>query len=159
MAEPGKKFREHQNWEEQVDGSTLEKRRDQRAEILERYLGSLTPDDRRGVLGLVNQWTQAEGVKVVPNTQSVYDLSKKQKQIREFSDTKVFDDLPPIVKRSPNERVESMVKRLLTATPESVEPMLTQIAGEYWKAGSPVTVDALRAVATHFLNRNERRRA
>jgi hypothetical protein len=140
-----------------VDGDTLEKRRDQRAEQLERFVWGLTPEQRKGILGYVNQWTQEAGTQVVPASQSVFNLDAKQKQLREYTETHEFD-APPVVKRTPNERVESMVARLKTASPETIEPILKEVASEYWKAGAPVTVDALRAVAAHYLNRTERRK-
>ena len=160
MSELGKKFRENQDWEEKVDGSTIEKRREQRAEILEEYIGTLTEDDRKGVLGKVNQYTKASGVKVVPASQSVYDLNANQKKLREFQTQGVFreEDLPPIVKRTPEQRVESMAKRLMNAHPAEIEYILKDLQYEYWKAGAPVTVDALRTVASHFLNRAERKK-
>ena len=142
-----------------IDGSTLEKRRDQRAEQLERFIGELTPDDRKGFIGYVNQWTKEAGTKVVPASQSVFDLNSKQKKLREFSDSKVLgEDLPPIVKRTPEQRLDSMVNRLKAASPEHIEPILADIAGEYWKAGAPVSTDALRVVASHYLNRTARKR-
>ena len=149
-----------QEWEEKIDGSTLEQRRDQRKEQLAEFLWNVKKEgDPNGVLGMVNQYTKATGVSMVPQAQSVYDLDAKQKQLKNLESTHVFNeaDLPPIVKRTPDERINAMVARLKTASPETLEPMLQQIAGEYWKAGSPVTVDALRAVAAHFLNRTERR--
>lgn len=143
---------------EPVDGSTLEKRRDQRAEQLERFLGSLSEEDRQGIVGTVNQWTREEGVRVVPASQSVYDLNSDRKQLRSYSEQGTFSDPPPVVKRTPAQRLDSMVARLKSASPETLTPILNDIAGEYWKAGAPVTVDALRAVASHFLNRTERKR-
>jgi len=144
--------------EMQIDGSTLEKRRDQRAEQLERFIGEMGEEDRKGFIGKVNQWTKATGVKVVPAEQSVFDLNSNEKKLRAYAEQHVFDDLPPVVKRTPEQRLDSMVARLRDAPPESVEPILKRIAGEYWKAGSPVTVDALRAVASHFLNLTEGRK-
>jgi hypothetical protein len=140
-----------------IDGSTLEKRRDQRAEQLERFVGELTPEDRKGVLGYVNQWTKEEGTRVVPSSQSVYDLKSKQKKLRNYEETHVFD-VPPAVKRTPEQRLDSMVTRLKTAPEWQVEPILKEISGEYWKAGAPISVDQLRAVAAHFLNRTERKK-
>jgi hypothetical protein len=153
----------NEDWEDkldEVDGSTIEKRRDQRAEILEEYLGSLTEDDRQGVLGKVNQYTKATGVEVVDASQSVYDPQSKTKELRGFEASKVFkeEDLPPIVKRTPQERIESMTKRLMSAHPAEIEYILKDLQYEYWRAGAPVTVDALRTVATHFLNRAERKK-
>jgi hypothetical protein len=50
-----------------------------------------------------------------------------------------------------------MIQRI-QKDPVLAEAMLKDIAKEYWKAGAPVTVDALRIVAAHFLNRSERRK-
>jgi hypothetical protein len=135
-----------------IDGSTLEKRRDQRAAQLEQFIGELTPEDRIGFVGKVNQWTQATGVQVVDAEQSVFDLSAKQKKLRDYEEQHVFEDLEPIKKRTPEQRLDSMVQRLKSSAPDSLEPILAEVAGEYWKRGAPVTVDALRAVASHFLN-------
>lgn len=146
--------------EAEIDGTTLEQRRDQRAAQLETFLGSLTEEDRAGVLGQVNQYTKATGVRMVPASESVFDLNSKQKQLRQFEASQVFkeEDLPPIIKRTPGQRMDSMVARLKTASPEAIEAILIQIAGEYWKAGMPVNVDDLRRVAAHFLNQSERRK-
>lgn len=153
-----KKFYENENWEEQVDGSTIEKRRDQRAEILERYLGSLTDEDRQGVVGKVNQYMKATGVQVVPAEQSVYDLTSKTKKVREAAVQHQFEELPPIVKRTPQERIESMVQRLKTAPAWQTEFILKEIGSEYWRMGMPVSTEDLRTVAAHFLNQAERRK-
>jgi len=142
-----------------IDGSTLEKRRDQRAEQLERFIGEMTPENRQGFIGKVNQWTKAAGVQVVDASESVFDLNSPEKKLRDYSEVHAFDEseLPTIIKRTPEQRLNSMVQRLKAASPQTVEPVLKDIAGEYWKAGAPVTVDALRAVASHFLNRTERK--
>jgi hypothetical protein len=140
-----------------VDGDTLEKRRDQRAEQMEKFLHQLTPEQRGGIVGKVNQWTKEAGTRVVPASQSVYNLDEKQKQLREYEESYQFD-APPIVKRTPEQRLDSMVQRLKTANPLENEAILKDIAGEYWKAGAPVSVDQLRTVAAHFLNRAERKR-
>lgn len=140
-----------------IDGSTLEKRRDQRAEQLERFLASLTEEGRRGIVGTVNQWSKATGVKVVPASQSVFDLNANEKRLRSYAEQGTFTDVPPVIKRTPQQRLDSMVNRLKDVPPEQIEPMLRNIAGEYWRAGAPVTVDALRAVASQLLNRAERK--
>ena len=146
--------------EEAIDGSTLEKRRDQRAAQLEEFVGSLTPEDRQGFLGYVNQWTKATGVKVVPAKHSLVDRTQPG-NLRSAEFKGQFDEskLPPIVKRTYEQRIESFVKRLLGSPREQQEVLIRQVAAEYWKAGSPVSVDALRAVATHYLNQAERRRS
>ena len=108
---------------------------------------------------MVNQWTKGEGVRVVPASQSVYDLNSRTKKLRQHAEQHTFAPLDPVRKRTPEQRLESMVRRLVGASPQTLEPILKQIAGEYWKQGAPVTVDALRAVASHYLNRAERKRA
>ena len=140
-----------------IDGSTLEKRRDQRAEQLERFIGSLSEEDRQGVVGKVNQWSKATGVKVVPASQSVFDMNTNEKRLRSYAEQGTFTDVPPVIKRTPEQRLESMVERLKAAPPETLEPILREIAGEYWRRGMPITVDALRTVAAHYLNRAERK--
>jgi hypothetical protein len=157
-----------QPWEEvAIDGDTLEKRRDQRAEQMVRFISRLTPDQRRGVLGVVNQWTPETGVRAVPASESLtYRAPRKDVGdiVREDLGTGGLRDViapphefdvPKIVKRTPEQRIES---RLLGASPETLDPILSDVAGEYWKAGAPTTVAALRAVASHYLNRAERRR-
>lgn len=164
-----KKLKQYEEALEEVDGSTLEKRREQRAEILEEFVGGLEPEDRQGIVGTVNQYQRATGVQVVPAEQSLYELRQptgmplltlEKKKLRDLQAQGIFreEDLPPVVKRTPDQRINSMVKRLQSAPPETVEPILKDIANEYWKAGAPVTVDALRAVASHFLNQAERRK-
>ena len=146
--------------EEAIDGSTLEKRRDQRAAQLEEFIGSLTPEDRQGFLGYVNQWTKATGVHMVPAKQSLVDRAQPG-NLRQAEFKGQFDEskLPPLVKRTPEQRIESFVKRLLTTPRDQQDAILREVQGEYFKAGAPVTIDALRAVATYYLNRAERRRS
>jgi hypothetical protein len=135
---------------------------DAKKEELERFVGSMTPEDRKGFIGKVNQWTKADGVRLVPASQSVYDLNSKQKRLREFGESKVLgEDLAPIIKRTSEQRVEAMAQRLLGAYRDgdaSVEFILKDIAGEYWKQGMPVAVEDLRTVAAHYLNRTERKK-
>jgi hypothetical protein len=140
-----------------IDGDTLEKRREQRAEQMEKFVHQLTPEQRKGVIGKVNQWTKEAGTRVVPASQSVYNLSAKEKQLRQYMESHQFD-APPIIKRTPEQRLDSMVQRLKDADPAYNEFILKEIAGEYWKAGAPVSVDQLRTVAAHFLNRAERKK-
>jgi hypothetical protein len=140
-----------------IDGDTLEKRREQRAEQMEKFIHQLTPEQRKGVVGKVNQWTKEAGTRVVPASQSVYNLGAKEKQLRQYMESHQFD-APPIIKRTPEQRLDSMVQRLKDADPAYNEFILKEIAGEYWKAGAPVSVDQLRTVAAHFLNRAERKK-
>ena len=120
------------------DGSTLEKRRDQRAEQLERFIGEMTPEDRKGFIGKVNQWTKEEGVKVVDQSESVFDLESKEKKLREYTEQHTFADLEPIKKRTPQQRVEALTQRLVGAPEWERQYLLKEIQGEYWKAGTPV---------------------
>lgn len=146
-----------QPWQEVViDGDTLEKRRDQRNEQLLRFVERLTPEARKGIPGMVNQWTKETGTRVVPASQSLYDLEAKEKKLKQVMASHQFE-APPIVKRTTEERLDSMTKRLLASRPEEQEYLLKQVASEYWKAGAPVTVDALRTAAAHYLNRAERK--
>lgn len=77
---------------------------------------------------------------------------------------------PPIVKRTPQERVESLTRRLLqhiedtyktTGTPSIPQDLLDTIKAEYWRIGDPVkaegvSAETVRAIATEFLKRAER---
>lgn len=146
-----------QPWQEVViDGDTLEKRNEQRNEQLLRFVERLTPEDRKGIAGTVTQWTKETGARVVPASQSVFDLEAKEKKLRNIMATHQFE-APPIVKRTTEQRLESMVKRLMAAHPQDQEYLLRSAAVEYWKAGAPVTVEALRTAAAHYLNRSARR--
>ena len=141
-----------------IDGDTIEKRREQRAEQLEKYVHE-RPEQAAGLLNHVTQWTEETGARVVPASQSLYDLNADSKKLRDVTiQHDMGADLPPIVKRTPEQRIDSMVTRLKSAHPASVEPILKEIAGEYWRAGMPVAVEDLRRVAAHFLNQAERRR-
>jgi hypothetical protein len=78
---------------------------------------------------------------------------------------------PPIVKRTPQQRVESLTKRLLAhmeetyavyGEPRIPQELLDDIKQEYWKAGEPtkaqdVTVETLKTIATQMLQEAEMR--
>ena len=146
-----------QPWEEVViDGDTLEKRNDQRNEQLLRFVERLSPEDRKGIAGTVNQWTEETGTRVVSASQSLFDLESKEKKLKQVMARHEFS-APPVVRRTTEQRLDSMVKRLLGAHPQDQEYILRQAATEYWKVGAPVTVEALRTAAAHYLNRAERR--
>lgn len=140
-----------------IDGDTLEKRREQRAEQLEKYLWE-RPEQAAGILNHVTQWQRDTGAGVVPASQSLFDLNAPDKRLRDLTVTApIGQDLPPIVKRTPEQRLDSMVQRLKRAAPEDNEAILQEIAGEYWKAGMPVATEDLRMVAAHFLNQTTRK--
>jgi len=144
-------------WEEVVvDGDTLEKRREQRQEQLLRFVERLSPEDRKGISGTVNQWTKETGTRVVPASQSMYDLTSKEKKLKQVMAQHTFT-APAPTKRTAEQRLDSMVQRLMVAHPQDQEYLLKQVASEYWKAGAPVTVEALRTAAAHYLNRAQRR--
>ena len=142
-----------------VDGDTLDKRREQRAEQLEKYVWERDPEQGPGVLDAVTQWDKESGGRVVPASQSVYDLEAEEKKLREVNiQHELGKDLEPIVKRTPEERLNSLVSRLKAAEPAHMASILQEIAGEYWKMGMPVSAEDLRTVAAHFLNRTERKK-
>lgn len=64
-------------------------------------------------------------------------------------------------KRSPLEKVESMTRRYVTewrrGNTALLDGLLREICGEYWKAGSPITEDALRMLAAKSLADAENR--
>lgn len=152
-----RRIRKKDAWKQvKVDGDTLEKRNEQRNEQLLRFVEGLEPEDRKGILGTVNQWTAEEGTRVVPASQSLFDLSSKEKQLKQLAAQHQFE-APAVVKRSTEARLDSMVKRLMNAHPQDQEYLLKSVQLEYWKAGAPVTVEALRAAAATYLNRAERR--
>jgi hypothetical protein len=143
-----------------VDGDTLEKRRDQRAEQLEKYVWERPKDQGPGVLDAVVQWDKEGGSKVVPSSQSLFDLEAEEKKLREVDEGTALlgQDLPPIVKRTPQQRIESLANRLRDSDPAFIEPILKELASEYWKAGMPVSTEDLRAVAASLLNQADRRK-
>jgi hypothetical protein len=144
-----------------IDGDTLEKRRDQRAEQLEKFIWGLTPEDHKGVSGVVNQWTREEGTRVVPASQSLYKTRTSPKQPKMLRDDLAPQGqfaVPEIKKRSLEDRVGTFVTRLKKANPSEVDAILQQIASDYWREGMPVTAADLRVVATTFLNRADQRK-
>lgn len=69
-------------------------------------------------------------------------------------------DLPPIVKRTPQQRLEDMWQRLLHHALDAyrmtgeftIHPdLLAMVQNEYWKRGQPVTQDVLKGLAGRLL--------
>jgi len=60
--------------------------------------------------------------------------------------------VPVLVKRTQQERVDSLTRRLVGAHPVQQAALLQEIAVGYWKQGMPVTVEALRKAASQILN-------
>lgn len=163
-----KRIRKEDAWKQvKIDGDTLEKRREQRNEQLLRYAETMSEESKKGILGYVTQWDPERGVRGVRTSQALY--GPEARRIRTDQPVQVGNNmtavapddafkLDPIRKRTPDERIESMTKRLLKAHPQDQEYLLKSIGAEYWKKGMPVTVDQLRAAAAHYLNKAERKK-
>ena len=71
------------------------------------------------------------------------------------------DELTPIVKRSPQARLESLVSKvvgdaLATGTlPGLDDDAVKAIVGETWKSGKPFTAEDIRRICAHYLQKNE----
>lgn len=69
--------------------------------------------------------------------------------------------LPPIQKRTPQQRVASLILKILSAAGENegklglTDAQLKEILGESWKAGMPLTMQDARRIAAHFLSAAE----
>ena len=77
--------------------------------------------------------------------------------------TATFDELPPIVKRTPQQRLDSLMLKWIEdmkqagTVPGVDDEKVREIVGEAWKAGrTEITADVVRTVAAHFLNQAER---
>lgn len=139
----------------------LEDRMAPRKEALYRWLTE-TPDAAqrqqaiRGAIAVAD----AQGTRVAPWHQSATppgtaragDLDHRG-PMPEFASW----NIPHLRKRTLEERIQSMVGRILTAPEALRERLISEAVGEYWKVGMPVTHDALRAVATKFLNAADKR--
>ena len=71
-------------------------------------------------------------------------------------------DLPPIVKRTPQQRVDSLMLRFIGdcqkagTVPGVSDARISEILGEAWKTGrNEITADIVRRVAQHFLGEAE----
>lgn len=147
--------------------STLSDKREARKEELLRKLQK-NPAMRRGYVAKADQdgkgflgWQKASTI-----TENGVSYLKEEPS----ANTLGFSP-PPIIKRTAQQRVESLTQRLLAHMEETYrvygEPripadLLESIKGEYWKAGAPhlaeeVTVETLRAIAAQALNEAELR--
>ena len=73
-----------------------------------------------------------------------------------------FGELAPIVKRTPQQRVDSLMLRWIEdmkkagTIPGVDDAKVKEIVGEAWKAGrTEITADVVRTVAAHFLTEAE----
>ncbi len=111
---------------------------------------------RKGVAQYDKDWGKS---RVLPWHQSMTKAGPEAEHMplrKVKSDPFVNWTVPELKRRTLDERIQGMVKRLLVMEPMLQESLIAQIAGEYWKEGSPVTVTDLRTVAAHYLNRAER---
>lgn len=75
-----------------------------------------------------------------------------------------FGDLPPIVRRDPQERVNSLMLKWLdeclrtNSVPGVDSSKVKEILGEAWKVGMPITAEDVRTIAAHFLQKAENKR-
>lgn len=124
--------------------------------------------------GYVAAWDPKTGGRFLHHTQSatVNTPGRRDHRMRDpvlASDKPIeelFPGLPPKVKRTPHQRIESLTKRLLVEAERHrkvfgfmslPEEILREIEGEYWKVGTPITVHDLRRIAMHLLEQAERR--
>lgn len=76
---------------------------------------------------------------------------------------KLKADLPPLIKRTPQQRVESFVLRILEQTMQSGQipglddEAIKGITQEAWRSGMPVTGEMVQRVVAHFLQDAERK--
>jgi hypothetical protein len=92
------------------------------------------------------------------------DKSRGDRQIN-FDYEKYFKDQiesdSPIKKRTPQQRVASMALSMMAEAkqygriPGLDDKLVKAIAGEAWKEGEPITAEAVRRVAMHYLNVSE----
>ena len=76
--------------------------------------------------------------------------------------TATFDELPPIRKRTPHERVDSLMLKFIGdmrqagTIPGVDDEKVREIVGEAWKTGrTEITGEVVRQVAQYFLNQAE----
>lgn len=128
-------------------------------EKLLRYLhrrdwNNLSKEYRQAVLANGMQWSREAGAKMVPASQRLVQDGRIRSDLKAAA---VFD-VPPIVKRTPNQRLESMIEKLKDTPPAQLEGILRSIQGEYWKRGATVSIEELRLeTAKAFLKRSDRR--
>lgn len=75
-----------------------------------------------------------------------------------------WGDLPPIVKRTPQQRVDSLMLKFIGdcrkagTVPGFSDERISAIVGEAWKTGrNEITAEVVRMVAQHFLEDAQRR--
>lgn len=131
---------------------TLEQRREKATRELYARLKA-AQEDKRVLRGVVAQATGGGRLRGYRSWRdSVLD---EQNNFKNSMETAAFD-LAPIRKRTPTERLDSMIRRLKDSPEWLWEAQIRAIEGEFWKLGTPVTGDALRAAAAKLLNQAEK---
>jgi hypothetical protein len=118
---------------------TLLKRAKEDKRIFEGYSASSdykTP----GIVKNINPKAGGQGRWVKPTVNAQYDFN-----------------LPRLIKRSPNERVESLARKLMDSVkqhrPGETAIILQQMSEEGWKQGSPVSYEEVKRVAIEAMRK------
>lgn len=135
------------------EGLSLEDRRLARRELLARYLAENPRELRRAkrALNTIAQYDPTTGERRVVDRYAS-DYAKVVGAVPDRPITTTVD-LPPQVKRSREQRVEAMLRRLQALPPHLMEAKLQELARDSWKAGQPITGEQLKAAAAAYLNR------
>lgn len=98
-------------------------------------------------------WTAPHTFRTRPGEEPVSVVSRI-----DVSDIAAMQFQAPVLKRSADERLDSLTRRYVAAWQrgEMNDALLKEIAGEFWKLGTPITADRLREVAAHLLNKARR---
>lgn len=67
--------------------------------------------------------------------------------------------LPPVLKRTPQQRVVSLLLKMLQAPDGKLglsDEQVKAIVGESWRSGKPLATEEVRRIAAHFLGEAER---
>jgi hypothetical protein len=141
---------------DEAAGLTLEDRREARKERALRYMRERPEQAALIITNTVAQWQRGmERARVVDRYAS--DYAKVVGAVPNTPDTTTVD-LPAITRRSRQDRLDAMIRRLKDMPPMLLEAKIREIQGEFFKVGMPVTYDDLRAVASRYLNRADTRR-
>lgn len=141
-----------------------EDRQKAREEKLRRYLAT-HPGSQEQLKGFLARYEKGVGARAVPYTasdtkpgdidRSVFKGGQPTPAPMRRDTTEVtFSGIPEIRRTTLEQRVEAMVKRLQASPPALQEELLKRIQSEYWKEGMPVSGEALKQVAAHYLNRS-----
>jgi hypothetical protein len=141
---------------DEAAGLSLEDRREARKERALRYIKEHPDRANLIVMNTIAQWERGmEQARLVDRYAS--DYAKVVGAVPNTPDTTMVD-LPTLSKRSRQDRLDAMIRRLKDLPPMLLEAKIREIQGEFFKVGMPVTYDDLRAVASRYLNRADTRR-